>query len=157
MDKLDSLIKATSKLDIGESIFFIIKKNNDVKRYILSLNQFEQLYDEGIDADGQKLTTYKAFGRNAYSLRTIVLKRASSLPDDRVTLFQTGRFYRSWKVAVERDSFEITANFDVHGAGKIAENINIENILGLTDESHDKLIDKLRPIVVEYIREVLDV
>ena len=72
-------------------------------------------------------------------------KKEKGLPYDRITLFDTGDFYDTFKVIPFLGGFEIDAN-------PIKENTNLfdefgEDILGLTEES--------REILVQYYTDVI--
>lgn len=156
MDALDSLIQAT-KINLGESIFFIIRREKTIQKWIISLNQFEQLFDKGIDADGQKIYTYNHADGEVYAVKTLIKKVKTGIPDDKVTFFQTGKFYKTFKILTDNKSFTITANFDLYGTNEINRWVNTEHILGLTDENMQLLIDELTKKLIEYLREVLNV
>jgi hypothetical protein len=103
------------------------------------MNTESQLFDEGIDSLGHDLGTYRPF--------TIEVKKKTGLPYDRVTLFQDGTFYGSFRVTYDTESFTIDANgdkgdknlFDVYG----------ENILGLTDFN----MERVNSVILQYYAE----
>lgn len=132
-----------------------IYRKAKVKNYIIKLNTGDnriaganvngQLYDKGIDASGRSL---KSIGGD-YSAFTKSLKAAANLPTNRITLFDTGDFYRSFKVVPATDGFIIQAN-----TIKDQDDLRVrwgDNILGLTDESKTKLVEY---IIEDFITEV---
>lgn len=63
----------------------IVLRNKDK---ILDFIREKQLYEQGIDGNGNKLLQYKPF--------TIAFKRQKGQPTDRTTLFDTGGFYKGF-------------------------------------------------------------
>lgn len=113
------------------------------QRFIISLNQNEQLFDEGIDALGKSLGEYSDFTKE--------LKKADGQRFDHITLLDTGDFYKSFKIKVENGGFLIEADpqkedsnlFDDFG----------KDILGLTDENLQIVIDAIREKILPIIKE----
>ena len=103
--------------------------HEDVRKEIIRLNTENQLFEEGIDSLGHSLGIYRPF--------TIDIKRKTGLPYDRVTLFQDGTFYRSFRLTYDSESYTIDANgdksdknlFDVYG----------DDVLGLTDFNKERI------------------
>lgn len=157
MDKLDSLIERTGKLDIGESIFIVIKNDRSLRETIINLNQINQLLLNGIDADGEKIYTYNHADGEVYAFKTLMNKVKTGRPDDKVTFFQTGKFYKTFKVLADKESFTITANFDLYGRNEISRWVNTDHILGLTDESLTIFLKELIEKLNEYIKKILNV
>jgi hypothetical protein len=69
---------------------------------IVSMNVDDQLYDRGIDSNGDEI-----FLRDPYTLFTREHKRATNQPFDRVTLKETGAFHRGFFVKRGDDWFEL--------------------------------------------------
>jgi hypothetical protein len=69
-----------------------------IKDYVVN----KQLFQKGIDGDGNKLRGYKRI--------TIQLKRAKGQPTDRTTLRDEGTFHASIEVRAYEDSFEVSSN-----------------------------------------------
>lgn len=61
---------------------------NDNKKEILDLNREKQLFEQGIDSDGQLLKPYKPV--------TIAIKRQKGEVYNRTTLLDTGDFYKGF-------------------------------------------------------------
>lgn len=74
-----------------------IAKRNE--QSILDLNRQNQLYEQGEDAEGNKLLDYKPF--------TIEIKQLIGQPYDRTTLFYSGAFYSSFRLNVIPDDYRI--------------------------------------------------
>ena len=113
---------------------------------IIRLNTIDQLFDEGIDSLGESLGVYQPF--------TIALKQKNGQPTDRVTLKDTGDFYKSFVVIVNADSFDIDADdfskydrplFEVYG----------EDVAGLTDFNKQRIKEVILVKYIEYVRRTL--
>jgi len=134
---LDVLDKVDAINDSDAWLFAL--SHDDVRKEIIRLNTESQLFDEGIDSLGRDLGTYRPF--------TIKVKQKTGLPYDRVTLFQDGTFYGSFRVTYDAESFTIDANgdkgdknlFDVYG----------EDILGLTDFN----LERVNSVILQYYAE----
>lgn len=122
-----------------------IMKDERLKRYYIELNQ-EQLHDSGTDSNGNPIIP-------PYSRRTMEIKRRKGQVSDHVTLKDTGKFYKSFKITVFRGGFIIDADgqkqetnlFDKYGI----------DILGLDDNSmiqfQDVLAREIRTKILELI------
>jgi len=135
------ILDVLDKVDaINDSDAWLFALSHDyVRKEIVRLNTESQLFDEGIDSLGRDLGTYRPF--------TIEVKQKTGLPYDRVTLFQDGTFYGSFRVTYDAESFTIDANgdkgdknlFDVYG----------EDILGLTDFN----MERVNSVILQYYAE----
>lgn len=115
--------------------------------FVEEANTQDQLF-QGIDATG---TTLKSIG-GGYSPLTILIKTRKGQPTNRVTLKDTGAFYKSIRaMAVGNGDLEIDANYMKQGTdlrtrwGK--------NLLGLTQLKKDELVKKLIPTIQNNIRD----
>lgn len=83
----------------------------------------KRLNQKGTDASENRLRTDKAKQQSniAYSNFTMLLKREKGQPINKVTLKDTGDFYKSFKVIVDDLSFKIDADF-LKKNGHIAKN-----------------------------------
>ena len=96
---------------------------------ILDLNRKDQLFDKGIDRDGDRL--------GSYTPTTVQIKQQKGQPFDRTTLFDTGDFYNSFKLKIQGfgDKLNIFAT-DVKTRPLV---IKYGAIFGLTKENQYKL------------------
>lgn len=123
----------------------------DFRKLIIDLNTKSQLYQQGIDSKGIKLSEYSR--NNGYSNRTKEIKQAKGQPTNRITLNDTGEFYRSFRVKLFSDELMIFANplkdddnlFDEWGT----------DIVGLTEESIVTLAEYAKIIIKPYIKQQL--
>ena len=108
-------------------------------------NEYGQLFLNGVDSEGVSLSSIGG----DYSPQTQGIKRFEGLPFDRVTLFQEGDFYKSWDFKQNKDSFQLTAN--TIKDGQDLENRWGQDIIGLTDESIQRLNTEVLPEIIDYI------
>jgi len=126
-------------------IFRIVFNDSRVKDLIVEMNTQDQLYDKGINSQGQDL---KSIGGD-YSNVTKNIKSYFNQPYDRITLKDSGDFYRSFKVRVVNDTIIISAD-TIKDEDDLTQRWGTD-ILGLTQESQQKLIEFAKGY---YIREV---
>lgn len=151
------LIQQQAKLDTDQ-IWLRIVDTDEIKDFIVELNTESQLFEKGIDSNG---VTLKEIGGNestpsGYSPVTIEIKRRKGGKGGKIsniTLYDEGDYYESHIVTVTTSGFEIDAD-------PIKEDTNLfvewgEDIVGLTDESLQKLIDLLLIKYINYTREVI--
>lgn len=114
-----------------------------IKEKIIELNRDDQLYEQGIRADGTSLPAYKQ--------NTIQEKEYKGQRFDHMTLRDTQHFQSSMKVEIKDGSVEIVADdekVDNEGNPVFLKEKYGEEILGLTDENLQFIIDKyIRPSV----------
>jgi len=146
------LQKKISKLNINKILKKIFQQNA-FKYLIIDMNQ-EQLLFKGVDRNGVAIKTYKAMAGNVYSIRTIVIKQSKGQRTDIVTLRDTGKFYNTFRTKLGNDFVEITANFK-KPKGNISDNLDTDNVLGLTEENKEELIKQLKPVFIEEFRRTL--
>ena len=119
-------------------------KDERVQKRIISLNTFNQLFDSGVDSDGNSLGDYSPVSVQKYGK-----------PEGHIRLYDTGAFYESFKIIVKGVVAEITANTqkeDIDLADEYGE-----AIIGLTNESKESLTVTIKEVVKEYLRKSLSV
>ena len=139
MDAITEYLNRLIKLE--QNSFKLIFDAREVKDEIIRLVTVEQLYERGVDGNGESLGEYSEFTKQ--------IKQLEGQRFDHITLNDTGEVYESFEVIVGQDSFTITANdnkgdkrlFDVYG----------EDVAGLTDESFDDLFLTIRDIVYDLL------
>ena len=150
MAGLVTLLQNISNLD-AQDIFFKTLNDAEVRAFIASLNTSVQLFEEGIDATGKRLDQIKG----PYAPSTVAKKRREGLPVDRVTLFDTGRFYESWRVIIGSDlTITIEADSDVRAGYDLQEDYGF-NIVGLTDESLEQLKEFIFPRFIQNLKQAI--
>jgi len=104
---------------------------------ITELNR-EQLWS-GEDALGQVINT---LGGRPYALSTMRIKSTKGQPTNRVTLKDTGAFYKTFKVKQVKSGFEVIADFSKDD-GDIRDNFSSDfDFLGLQDESLNEWVNE---------------
>ena len=109
---------------------------------IIFLNTQDQLWGDGIDSMGISLRPYTPF--------TVKLKKLRGQVTDRTTLKDTGEFYNSFKVTVQKDSFTIDAD-----AQKDDDNLYDKygiDIVGLTESNQQTINIFLKENYINYLR-----
>ena len=126
-------------------IFKKVLDRTDVKRKIIELNTERQLGDEGINALGQII--------GFYSYATEFLSDGRKRAGDPFTLNDTGAFWASFEVRVFQGHITINADGD-KGDDDIIQKYGID-ILGLTDQNLQILIEDAKTLFQEYYRSIL--
>lgn len=144
LDPLYNLYKVIATLS-DDNIWFNAVDGR-VKEFVIQINTIDQLYEEGVDSLGRSLGDYAPF--------TVEKKKQKGDRYDHITLKDTGAFYDSWVVKVDRQGLLLDADdsskydeplFEVWG----------EDVLGLTDENMEKLALIIRENYINYVREQL--
>ena len=120
-----------SKVNVTAVLVKILKKPK-TQKYITDLNTKVQLFGYGEDSRGIRLDVVSDIG--GYAPSTIKIKARKGQPTNRVTLKDTGDFYKTFDVQVKPNAdFSITAN--TKKGGQDLEDRWGDNILGLQDEN----------------------
>jgi hypothetical protein len=147
MTEFDSLL--------NQLIAKINKVPNEVQRLVMNeiaqnTNILEDLNAEqlnkGIDSKGQKITP-------DYTPFTKAIKRAKGQPTDRVTLKDTGDFYSSIDYSANFSGVDYTATDSK--TNDLTEKYG-DDILGLTDESINDVIDFVEIDLAEKIEDFIN-
>lgn len=117
-----------------------------VEAEILDMNTDEQLF-KGIDAIGNQITP-------EYSPFTVQIKRFKGQPTNRVTLKDTGDFYRSFYIEYSNTDFEIKAKDEK--TDKLGRKYGYQ-IFGLTPQNVQEIIELIHPEMIEDLRKTIDV
>ncbi len=130
----------------------IIFRDNEVKDQAIAFNH-EQL-QEGEDAEGKIIET---IGGHPYSFTTIRIKQKegkTKSPPDKVTLYDTGEFYDTFKVRLVKGGYDITAGF-AKDDGSILDNFTGEfDFTGLQDSFLIELVmEDILPRLSQMIKE----
>ena len=141
MSEWKKIIDNLKKINLN-SLFEEQHKKTNIQKFILDSNK-NRLRIKGIDINENQIRTYKATAGNVYSNRTIDIKRAKGQPTDRVTLFDTGKWQGSFAMKINKTFAEITSNKTSYA--KLEENVEMKNILGMTEQQNDLLTNMLAP------------
>jgi len=153
--KLSDLVNSGKGLDINSTLFFVFSME-DVQLFAIELNtgspnisEYGQLFLHGIDAEGVALDQIGG----DYSPVTKDIKSFEGLPIDRITLYQEGDFYGSWEFIQKEDSFVLRA--DSIKDGEDLRDRWGPDIIGLTNESIQRLSTEIIPEVIDHIKRSL--
>ena len=116
--------------------------DQEVKDMIIQMNTEDQLEERGVDSIGRQLGDYAPY--------TIIEKKLKGQRYDHVTLKDTGAFYDSWVVTVNRNYIEIDADDTSHYDVPLFQ-VWGEDVLGLTPENMDILRGVIAEKYAEYI------
>ena len=149
MKRIIDLKERAERLEHGLLSGCIVKEiilNNDA--YIIDLNAERQLYEQGVNNLGIKISDYAP-----YRPLTIAIKEEKGQPTDRVTLRDEGDFQSSFYLEVNERQFEIKAS-----DWKTEDLVKKygRQILGLTDENIKTLIwEYIFPDLMENAKQTL--
>lgn len=119
---------------------------NNKAEEIIDLNRDNQLYDLGIDSDADLLTPQ-------YSNTTILFKRQEGKPYNRVTLFDTGDFYRGFRIKLNYPNFSI---YSTDEKSSMLQDKYGSNIFGLITENQRKVnYEIIKPELDAFISKTL--
>ncbi len=125
-----------------------ILKDAEFQRFIIDLNTTGQLFEEGIDSLGASLGDYAA--TTIEGTANFEGKKDKGQRFDHITLNDTGDFYKSFAIKVQKGGFLIIADGQKEDTNLLEE--YGKEILGLTDENLQIVIDaikeKLIPIIL---------
>lgn len=143
------MIKNAKQIVTNDALRFALNQD-EVKELIIELNTDVQMFEDGIDSKG---VDFRDIYGSGYAESTIRDKKLSGLPFTHITLFDSGDFYKTFKVKVNANDFEIIAN--TLKEGQDLQDRFGSNIVGLTDDSINILIDDLTPLLRGFIINVL--
>lgn len=150
------------KIENLEKAFLISldrKTQNDIIQQIQ-----KRLYKKGIDGNSRTLRTDKSHDNKIsdfYSGTTVFLKSQKGQPYNRVTLNDSGSFYKSFNFKKRKKEFGVDANFNI-GDNHIQSNFigmygkkQFENaILKLTDNELQTLLNYLLPKIIQNFKKI---
>ena len=127
MSKVLKLEQNLKRFNLQATLDSILREFESV---IIDLNTENQLFERGIDANGEALPM-------PYAPFTVDYKQAVGQPTDRITLRDTGEFHSGFFVRYKNKEFSLWSS-----DGKTEELIDRwgEDIFGLTEESLNELI-----------------
>ena len=131
---------------LSDAIAWYTALDENTKLFILGLIKNDQL-SKGIDAKGNTI--------GLYSYWTERISEGRKQEGDPYTLFDTGAFYNSLRIIISGLSFIVEGN-----GQKDKENLFVkygDDIVGLTNESLEKLAQELLPKYINYVREILQI
>ena len=153
LPKLEKLIENVRNLEVNK-LCFVVFRDSTVQKIVIDLNRIDQLFLEGIKSDGSSLPTYSGYTEQIVYNKVFTFENNSKVKKkgDAYTLFDTGEFYKSFRLIQKQNGFIIYA--DDEKEGDTLQNMygGQSKILGLTDESISKLTEEIKPYLLQEIR-----
>jgi hypothetical protein len=147
MWNLELLARNVKKLNEDKAFQKVIR-TPAIQVEAIRLNRDEQLFQKGVDNQGNKMRSdYARFG-NFYSNYTIAIKNEKNQPTDRVTLRDTGAMYKTFKTKIVGDDLMLDVNSIKEGQDLID---SFGQFAGLDQQSISKLLIVAKPIVYKYV------
>jgi len=141
---LDNILNKAMNLNESEGWLFVIDKT--VQDEIIRLNTEDQLEEDGIDSKNRKLGDYTVYTKD--------LKRQKGQRIDHITLKDTGAFYESFRVLVNKSGITIIADDSSKYDVPLTKSFGLD-ILGLTEDNKEWLHDFLIERYHEFIKREL--
>lgn len=129
-----------------DDVMIAVASNKFLQQDIIYFNTVDQLFNKGINAEGESLEVVRGIG---YAFDTIKDKIRKGLPYDRITLYDTGKFYSSFRIQLIGTTLFIVAE-TVKGDTDLIDEFG-PDIIGLTPENKEKILVLARIITKEYI------
>lgn len=152
--KLSDIIENGKSLSIQDGLFFVFSLEG-TQEYILYLNRIEQIFEEGVDVEGDIMGFYSYVTERLNYTESFSYKGSSSKrksAGEPYFLFDTGELFDSFDIEVGRESITISA-FTIRDGDNLIEKFG--DFIGLTEESHNKLLEAMQPILVEWVANKL--
>lgn len=133
---------------LNDDDIWFYSMNQKVKDEIVRMNTIDQLYEKGIDSLGNPITGL--YGAE-YAPLTVQIKRAKGQRYDHITLRDTGKFYKSFYVLVQKDYFEINADDTSHYDAPLFQ-VYGEDVAGLTEDNKERLRELILENYINFLR-----
>ena len=121
-----------------QAVLVKVLKQKATQKFIINLNTKVQLFQQGENSLGVKLTQIGG----EYTSLTKRIKKKKGQPTNRVTLFDTGDFYGSFEVGGESDADFIIDSDPMKGDYDLFSRWG-EDVEGLNEENMKKVLDYL--------------
>jgi hypothetical protein len=145
-------VLAQKVANLNDTKIWLLSANTPIiKKLITDLNTEDQLFDDNIDSTGVKLS---AIG-GGYSNITLVASKTPKKGKFDINLRDTGEFYRSWKVTVDKTGILIQADTDKDGTD-LQERWG-DNIIGLTDENLGVVTEAIKENYIRVLRREIGI
>lgn len=144
MKAISNLAQRVKSISIDDMLHEL-SEHVEFTDYIIELNTKNQLYDKGIDAKGERI--------GSYSAKTKAIKDANGEISDHVTLLDTGKFYESFRVFLQGSDLIISAD-TIKDTDDLIFKYG-QDILGLNEDSLEKLRLKAKLILIPYVKGII--
>lgn len=132
LEEVYKILDRAIKLNEGKAFVFAV--DSRVKKLIINLNTRNQLGEFGIDALGDSLGEYAPFTVHKKETEGQGIGKIT----DHITFFDTGDYWKSWTITVNREAITITVD-----QAKFSELVNdlgfAPEHVGLTPDNLNKL------------------
>jgi len=144
---MDILILASklATINVTDTLIKILNKPK-TQEFIINLNTRVQLYKEGEDSTGVKLSEIGG----GYAPSTKKIKSRKGQPTNRVTLYDTGDFYDSFSVKPTNDADYIIDSDPIKNGRSLFVRWG-KDIEGLNEENQKKVLEYLER---EFYKEI---
>lgn len=154
----ESLFDLTRKVKTLNEVRFAVEifQDNDIQRFILRANRIDQLV-HGLDSNNEIIGVYSPTTDISSEGLTFNFEgvRVEKIAGEPYNFIDSGQFFNSFEVLVSSDgSFEIEAD-DSSGKDTPLTKKYGKDILGLTDDNKNELVEKIIQLFIEKIREHL--
>jgi hypothetical protein len=144
-----NLLRRVSQFETRE-VWRSIFSETEFQQFVLDLIRIHQLFEKGIDETGDVIGYYSWTTENMYNP-----EKVEGTP---YTLKDTGAFYRSMEATL--GDLELTIDADPLKTDKTGKRTNLfekygEGIIGLADESKEKLREEVLEKCYEQVRRLL--
>lgn len=147
------LAERVISIDINQMLFTILE-DTTLQVQIIDLNTESQLYDQGVDSEGNSLGEYSFWTRVYW--KPLAASQGRDGRTDHITLKDTGDFYASFRVINDMDGFTVSANTIKEDGNDLAV-IYGDKILGLSSESLSQIKPEIRERLSEILRQQIKV
>jgi len=153
MDELYKIVSFFASFDYNEMLNEVLN-DEGLQQYIVELNQY-QLHEQHIDSEGVKLRQQGS--QYGYSPTYYIKQKGYKICGEKFEVFEpyslknSGEFYDSMKVTIDRDSFSIVGNFISIRQDYDLEKSFGKDILGLTEENLQKVFSSVEENLKDYI------
>lgn len=149
LGRLSKLIENRKRLSTNKALRFSFE-DRSIQDFILQLNADEQLFNEGVDADGRIVGFYSRYTEEINRGKSFAGKQKKA--GNRYFFYDTGKLFDSFFIRIDDDGV-IIGNTDLEKLEDIMSDPT--RLLGLTEESRATLIAEILPSIRDYILKIL--
>lgn len=150
LGSLKNMAKNAAKLN-SNKILKTVFDNKLLQAQILDLNTQDQMYERGVDAQGDLLGEYSAYSKLYKNF--IAGGLGNDTRSDHKTYKDTGFFYRSFRFKNFKDGFYIKADSIKEGGVDLLD--KEPYLIGLDEKSMDYVKDEIKPDIIGLVRKQL--
>lgn len=143
--------------DIFSKLLNQLYNTKEFQDFVVDLNTNKQLYEDGVNNVGIRLDSMAG----GYTQYTIEIKQQKGQPTDRVTLKDSGDFYKTFRVEVSGDVLDIVANTFLYADFSFEKYIidgfgtGEQQVIGLTDENLGLVSEKIAGVIIDQLRDAI--